>query len=205
MGGRVDIVQHPLPTKYRDQGTTLIDFIAEFTFPLKKDPDRQMDLPKWKLYVDGSSNENGSEAGLVLISPENHRISSALRFTLKASNNEAEYEVLLAGHRLAKELQVDSLLIFSDSKLVMSQISGEFQARDNRIVACLEKVKAELQKFSKYEVKHIDREDNLNVGALAKLATSKDAELLRLVPVEIILEPSITKQDLEEAIDSEPL
>ena len=71
----------------------------------------------------------------MLISPENHRISSALRFTFKASNNEAEYEALLVGLRLAKELQVDSLMVYSDSKLVVSQVSGEFQARDNRMAA----------------------------------------------------------------------
>ena len=57
--------------------------------------------------MNGSSNENGSGEGLMLVSPENHRISSALRFTFKASNNDAEYEALLAGLRLAKELQVD--------------------------------------------------------------------------------------------------
>ena len=80
----------------------------------------------------------------MLVSPENHRISSALRFTFKVSNNGAEYEVLLAGLILAKELQVDSLMIYSDSKLVVSQVLGEFQARDDRMAAYLEKVKAEL-------------------------------------------------------------
>ena len=72
------------------------------------------------------------------------------------------------------------------------------------MLADLEKPKAKLQKFSKYEIKHIDREENLNVDALAKLATSKDSELLRLVPVEIIPELSIAKRDLVEAIDLEP-
>ena len=129
----------------------------------------------------------------MLVSPENHRISSALQFTFKASNNEAEHETLLAGLRLAKELQVDSLMIYSDSKLVVSQVLGEFQARDDRMAAYLEKVKAELRNFPRHEVKHIDREDNANADALAKLATSRDAELLRLVPVEIVAEPSITK------------
>ena len=56
----------------------------------------------------------------MLVSSENHRISSALRFTFKALNNEAEYEALLAGLRLAKELQVDSLIVYNDSKLVVS-------------------------------------------------------------------------------------
>ena len=68
----------------------------------------------------------------------------------------------------------------------MSQISGEFQACDDIMVAYLERVKAELQNFSKHEVKHMDREDNSNADALAKLATSKDVEILRLVLVEII-------------------
>ena len=88
----------------------------------------------------------------MLISLENHCISSALQFTFKVSNNEAEYEALLAGLRIAKELQVDLLLIFSDSKLVVSQISREFQARDDRMAAYFEKVKAELQNFSRYEI-----------------------------------------------------
>ena len=72
------------------------------------------------------------------------------------------------------------------------------------MAAYLEKVKAELQNFSRHIVKHIDRDDNSNADALAKLATSRDAELLRLVPIEIIPEPSIAKRDLVGAIDSEP-
>ena len=72
------------------------------------------------------------------------------------------------------------------------------------MAAYLEKVKVELQNFSRYEVKHIDREKNSNPDALAKLAISRDTELLLLVPVEIIPEPSIAKEDLVEAIDSEP-
>ena len=111
---------------------------------------------------------------------------------------------MLAGLRLARELQVDSLMIYSDSKLVVSQLLGEFLARDDRMAAYLEKVKAELRSFSRYEIKHIDREDNANADALAKLATSRDAELLRLVPIEIVNEPSITKQHSIEAIEAQP-
>ena len=72
------------------------------------------------------------------------------------------------------------------------------------MAAYLEKVKAELQNFSKHEVKHINGKDNSNADALAKLATSRDSKLLRLVPIKIIPEPSIGKQGLVEAINSEP-
>ena len=57
-------------------------------------------LPKWGLYVDGYSNEGGSGAGLILVSPEGHRMYYALRFSFKASNNEVEYKALIAGLKL---------------------------------------------------------------------------------------------------------
>lgn len=78
------------------------------------------------LYVDGSSNENGSGAGLMLIIPKNPHISSALRFSFATSNNKAKYKAMLARLRLTKELQVDSFQVFSYSKLVVGHVSGEF-------------------------------------------------------------------------------
>ena len=78
--------------------------------------------------MDGSSNDGGSEADLILVSLEGHRIHCAFRFRFKASNNEAEYEALIAGLELAKEMKVESLDIFSDSQLVVCQINNEYQA-----------------------------------------------------------------------------
>ena len=86
-------------------------------------------VPRWELYVDGAFNENGAGGGVILISPEGHRIHSALRFKFDASNNEAEYEALLAGLCIARELKVENLAIVSDSQLVVNQILGEYQAR----------------------------------------------------------------------------
>ena len=49
-----------------------------------------------------------------------------LRFGFKASNNEAEYEALIAGLKLAKEIKVESLEIFNDSQLIVCQITDEY-------------------------------------------------------------------------------
>ena len=65
-------------------------------------------------------------------------MNCALRFGFKASNNEAEYEALIAGLELAKEMKVESLDIFSDSQLVVCQIN-EYQAREEKMVAYLRK------------------------------------------------------------------
>ena len=72
-------------------------------------------IPKRDVYVDGSSNEGISRASLILVSLEEHRMHCALRFEFKASNNEVEYEALITGLNLAKELKVESLEIYSDS------------------------------------------------------------------------------------------
>ncbi|MCI61502.1 gag-pol polyprotein, partial [Trifolium medium] len=55
--------------------------------------------------VDGSSNLRGSGAGVVLKGPDGVLIEQSLRFAFKASNNQAEYEALIAGMKLAKEME----------------------------------------------------------------------------------------------------
>nr|GFC32921.1 reverse transcriptase domain-containing protein [Tanacetum cinerariifolium] len=50
----------------------------------------------WTLFTDGSSCVDGSDAGLILTNPEGVEFSYALRFQFAASNNEAEYEALIA-------------------------------------------------------------------------------------------------------------
>ena len=54
----------------------------------------------------------------------------ALRFSFKTSNNQAEYEALIVGLRIAKDLKVDKLRAHSDSQLVVGQTRGEFEAKD---------------------------------------------------------------------------
>jgi len=61
---------------------------------------------KWMLSVDGSSNQQGSGAGVILEGPNGLLIEQALRFAFKASNNQAEYEALIAGMLLAKKMGV---------------------------------------------------------------------------------------------------
>ena len=95
-------------------------------------------VPKWGLYVDGALNGGGSGAGLIRINLEGNRMHCALRFNFKASNNEAKYEALIAGLKLAKEMKVESLKIFSNSRLVVRHINDEYQAREEKMAAYLQ-------------------------------------------------------------------
>ena len=168
------------------KGQALADFIAEFTNPegerLEEVPiTTTAKLPRWELFVDRSSNEGGSGAGLILVSPEGHRVHYALRFGFKASNNETEYKALIAGLKLAKEMKVECLEIYSDSQLVVYQVTNEYQARSEKMAAYLQTAKDLLHTFSSFK----------QADALARLASTKDAELLKVVPIEFLSTPSI--------------
>ena len=89
----------------------------------------ERDVEQWTLFVDGASNDIGSEASMMLISPEGHKIHCVIRFGFKASNNKSKYEALIAGLRLTRELQVRNVKIFSDSQLVVNQINYVYLAR----------------------------------------------------------------------------
>ena len=91
--------------------------------------------------MDGASNEQGSGARLILKSLEGVVAEYALRFSFKTFNNQAEYEALIVGLRIAKDLKVDKLRAFSDSQLVVRQTKGEFEAKDPVMAKYLQKVK----------------------------------------------------------------
>ena len=90
------------------KGQVLADFVMEFTpTELVEDARETPDLPIWKLFVDGAANAQGSGVGLILTSPEGIDIEYALRFGFQASNNEAEYEAVIAWLNLAHSMEVD--------------------------------------------------------------------------------------------------
>ncbi|XP_028057794.1 uncharacterized protein LOC114261695 [Camellia sinensis] len=133
----------------------------------------------------------GSGAGVVLISPEGFIWEQALRLGWKASNNEAEYEALLAGLRSAEHFSAEQLLIFSDSQLVVNQLSGVYETRDERMAMYADKAKDLLKKFQSIRVERISRDKNSNADALACLSSSVDTKDARKVWVEFVPEPSI--------------
>ena len=91
-----------------------------------------LDLPIWRLSVNGAGNAQESGAGIILTSPEGIDIEYALRFGFRAYNNEVEYEAVLAGLNLAHSMEVDQLEVCSDSQLVVKQIEDSYEARGEK-------------------------------------------------------------------------
>ncbi|GKC53577.1 reverse transcriptase domain-containing protein, partial [Tanacetum coccineum] len=93
----------------------------------EESPDTLMEveeeLPEpWILFTDGSSCTDGSGAGLILTNPEGMEFTYALRFRFDATNNEAEYQALIAGLWIAEQMCVKNLQANVDSRLVANQV-----------------------------------------------------------------------------------
>ena len=116
----------------------------------------------------------------------------ALRFDFQASNNEAEYEAVIAGLNLAHFLEADKLEVSNDSQLVVKQIEDSYEARGEKMILYLKKVREMLKKFVRVQVEHVPRSENSRADALAKLVTASQEDLGRLTHIEHLPEPSVS-------------
>ena len=73
----------------------------------------------WRMHFDGSKLSNGSGAGVVLTSPKRDQLKYVLQIHFAASNNVAEYEALVHGLKVAKEIGICRIECFGDSDLVV--------------------------------------------------------------------------------------
>ncbi|XP_057747805.1 uncharacterized protein LOC130966998 [Arachis stenosperma] len=165
----------------------LTDFVEEYA------GDQEEASTTWELYVDGSSNKIRSGAGVKLVNQEETQVEVSLKFEFPTSNNQAEYEALIAGLKLAEEVGATKVVVFSDSQMVTSQINGEYQAKDPNMKRCLDKTFEYLRRFAETEDKHITRDLNSRADALSKLASTKPGENNRSLIQETLQEPSIAK------------
>ena len=116
-------------SRLANKGQVLADFLAEIPQP-STCPDNK---DWWTLCVDGASRHSGAGIGLLLTSPTGEKIEQAVRLGFSASNNESEYEAMIAGLELALAVGANCLFIQSDSQLVVGQVNAEFESREPRM------------------------------------------------------------------------
>nr|GEX96752.1 reverse transcriptase domain-containing protein [Tanacetum cinerariifolium] len=92
----------------------------------------------WTLFTDGSSCVDGSGAGLILTNPDGVEFTYTLRFQFAASNNEAEYEALIADLRIATQMGVKNIQANVDSKLVANHVLGTYVAKEDNMIKYLD-------------------------------------------------------------------
>ncbi|KAL0428155.1 UNVERIFIED_CONTAM: hypothetical protein Slati_2990300 [Sesamum latifolium] len=112
----------------------LADFESEMTGTTQEEVSEER---HWLRHVDGSSTTQGSGAGVVLTTPQGNNMEFAIKFDFKASNNEAKYEALVLGMRIAQNAGALHLLAYSDSQLIVKKVSGEYEAKEKSMVQYL--------------------------------------------------------------------
>ncbi|XP_012833449.1 PREDICTED: uncharacterized protein LOC105954321 [Erythranthe guttata] len=165
----------------------LADFLVEMT-----SIEESNSLPTWSVSVDGSSTTTGRGAGIVLTNPDGDEFEYAQRFEFTASNNVAEYEALIAGIRLALVAGARKLLIQSDSQLVVNQVLGAYEAKEDTMAKYLALAHTLLSKFESYEIRQVPRSNNIHADKLARLGSSMASIGSRKVTLLTSPQPEIT-------------
>ncbi|VFQ85614.1 unnamed protein product [Cuscuta campestris] len=173
------------------KGQELADFVVECTAREEPSPEEPETDDWWIVFTDGSSAAKNSGGGVVVIAPEGFRAYYSIRFGFKASNNEAEYEALLCGLRLAAGMNATKLRVKCDSKLVVGYVSGEFEAKDERMKKYRDTALELLKSFTAYSVEQIPRAENAEADILSKLSSDTPEHIRRMANVEELSEPSI--------------
>nr|GEY42691.1 reverse transcriptase domain-containing protein [Tanacetum cinerariifolium] len=155
------------------------------------------------LFTDGSSCVDGFGVGLILTSPEGTEFTYALRFQFAASNNDVEYEALIAGLWIAAQMGVRNIHVSVDSKLVANQVLGAYVAEEENMIKYLEKVKSLVSGFTNFSINQVPRSKNKKADALSKIASTSFVHLSKQVLVEILKEKSIQEKEVTTMVEED--
>ena len=191
------------------KGQILTNLVAEFADGPTENESKELHMDEksvglvttqeplqWKVYVDGAANQKGSGVGLVLISPEKLIVEKSLRLCFSATNNEAEYEALLEGMSMVQRMGGKSATMFSNSRLVVGQVKGELEARDERMQRYLTRIRHLQMKFELSDLQHIPRGGNTHADSLATLTTSSTQNLPHVILIKDLGKPSGEKENM---------
>ena len=121
------------------KGQIVADFIAEYIQSEDKGAEGQR---LWSIHTNGSSNQRSGGTGMVIQTPKGDKIECMIRLDFPTTNNEAEYEALVAGLNLAKAAGAENMIIHCDSQVITSQVNGDYECRNERMKKYLEEVKS---------------------------------------------------------------
>src|SRR5215210_336740 len=167
--------------RYAIKSQALADFLVDwaevqYTPPLP-------DINYWRMHFDGSKTKNGLGAEVVLTSPKRDQLKYVLQIHFPASNNVAEYEALVHGLKVAKEIGIRRIECLGDSDLIIHQCTDTWDALDANMALYRFHVQQISGHFEGCEYRHIPRIENEEADILSKLDSSRQA-----VPADIALE-----------------
>ncbi|HEX9048934.1 MAG TPA: ribonuclease HI family protein [Anaeromyxobacter sp.] len=125
-----------------------------------------------RLYVDGAArgNPGPAGAGAVILSPEGHVVAKLGKFLGDSTNNVAEYMGLILGLKRARAMGIKELDVFSDSELMVRQLSGDYAVKAEHLRPLHDEARALLRGFAEVEIRHVPREENAQADLMSNRA-----------------------------------
>ena len=124
----------------------LANFIAEFS-PNQSELDKLDEVQRWVVNVNGSSTLYAGGIGVILKSSEGDKLKYAAHLQYQTTKNEVEYEALFKGLELAKSFGAVSVIFQGDSQLIINQVNGMCEAKEDWMKKYLYKVKQLIKKI----------------------------------------------------------
>ncbi|XP_020243079.1 uncharacterized protein LOC109821302 [Asparagus officinalis] len=131
----------------------------------------------WKMFFDGVSRVGTSGSivvgvGVVLTSPHNHVLPRAFSLIEPCTNNVTEYNALLIGLELARELEIKHLEAYGDSQLIVRQMMEEYEVRNDDLIPLHKAATKLVESFKNFYIEHVLCSKNTHADALASLSTN---------------------------------
>jgi ribonuclease HI len=130
-----------------------------------------VELIPWTLFFDGSTCKQGGGISTVLISPQGVRFEFAFPIEPMSTNNQAEYVAILKGLQLLYEVKVEAIKIFEDSQLIINQLLGLYECKDDILRKYYEDCRKLLGYFPSVVIEHVPRNHNKKANRLAQSAS----------------------------------
>jgi ribonuclease HI len=132
-------------------------------------------MEKYTLYTDGGSrgNPGPSAAGIVLCNSKDEIVKKGGKYLGNGTNNEAEYQALILGLRIAIKEDVKNLVCILDSELIVKQLKGLYKVKSENLQGFFTIIKTLEKNFTFIEYKHVNREKNSEADAMVNMALDK--------------------------------
>ncbi|XP_073262690.1 uncharacterized protein [Populus alba] len=151
-------------------------------------------------------NVYGNGAGAVIVSPDRKLYPVSVKLHFECTNNTAEYEACILGLEDALEMKIKKMDVYGDSMLIICQVKGEWQTKEEKLKPYQEYLSSLLGNFEEIKFTHLGREGNHFADALAILAAMATIDLgHRVQPIHIdIRNNPAYYYSIEEEIDGKP-
>lgn len=129
-----------------------------------------------QIFTDGAARGNPGPAGIgVVIRNDKEVLLEVADYIGKTTNNIAEYMALIRGLEEALDMDERSVEVFADSELIVKQIKGEYQVKNEGLMPLYYNVKSLIKKFKHFKIAHVPREENEHADELSNKGIDKHA------------------------------